>query len=179
MALVAAIAAGMWGAANAGIANRTQWQYLQAQGREIRIQAQQIRSIGASEIRMFQRQSQYRVGAIQASWGHSGVAADSGSAFESIMAQAAVHGLTKLQIQRNVDIQARNMDVSAAFADYQREILDQQLPLQLINGALQGVASGLSHGSTTSSFGLNFLEQRPTVGQPSYGSSAIGTAIGT
>lgn len=145
------IAGAIWGAYNQALSNRTQWKYLQSTSREVRRQADQVRAIGASEIRMFHRQAEYRLGSIEATFGHSGVAADSGSAFETLMAQAGVDALSKLQTQRSTDIQARNLDVTAAFIDHQRKILDRQLGIQMINGAIQGASGGASQG-----FGANF-----------------------
>lgn len=151
--LLGMITGATWGVFNAGIANRTQWEYLRTQARETRVQADTIKDVGASEIRMFQRSAHYRRGAIVANWGHSGIAADSGSAFEVLMAQAAADGLSKLQLQRNADLQYRSTLVSAQFLDYQRKITDRQLPLQLINSGLQGASSGIGSGNT---FGSSF-----------------------
>ena len=151
----AAWAGAIWGAFNAHIQNRTQWEYLRTQAREMRVQANIIRDMGASEIRMFQRAAHYRRGAIVANWGHSGIAADSGSALETLLTQAATDGLTKLQMQRNTDQEYRNMIVSAQFADYSRKILDRQIYLQMTNAAIQGASAGSSAGN---SFGSSFQQ---------------------
>lgn len=156
----AAVAGAAWGMFNVGVQNRTQAEYLRQTEHELKVQADQTRAIGASEIRMFQRVNQYRIGAIEAGWGHSGVAADSGSAFETVLAQAATAGLQKLQMQRSTDLKVRDILTTAAFQKYQRDILTKQLPIQLTNAGIQGAASGMSM-SGGGSFGSSFVATKP------------------
>jgi len=148
LAQIAAAAAGpVWGIFNTAVRNRTQWEFLRGQGEETRIQAQQVRDVGAAELRNFVRMSTYRTGAIAASWGSSGLDATSGSALESVLAQAAFDGIQKLQIKRSTAIQARNLETQANYTDYSRKILDVQLPLQVINAGLQGASGNTSFGA--------------------------------
>lgn len=158
MAAWAMLAGAAWGMLNTGIQNRTQSEYLRFSEMEVRKQAIQVRAVGASEIRMFQRTNQYRMGAIEAGWGHSGVAADSGSAFETILAQAATAGLQKLQMKRSTDIQVRNLLTTASFQDYQQQILTNQLPIQMVNAGMQGAVSG--SGGSSGSFGSAFVQPK-------------------
>ena len=169
-----AIAAGAaYGMFTAFVSNRTQWEYLRAQSQELAKQIQQVRTIGATEIRMFARTAVYRMGAIEAQWGHSGIAADSGSAFENLMAQAGVNALTKLNIKRNTDLQVRNLQVGIDFMDYQRKILDKQLPLQMINSGLSGASGGVSAGSMFPTANPA-ATQASTTASNSFGNSFVG-----
>ncbi|HJS83093.1 MAG TPA: hypothetical protein VJ742_09700, partial [Nitrososphaera sp.] len=102
-----------------------------------------------------------------------GIAADSGSAFENLMAQAGVNALTKLNIKRNTDLQVRNLQVGIDFMDYQRKILDKQLPLQMINSGLSGASGGVSAGSMFPTANPA-ATQASTTASNSFGKSFVG-----
>lgn len=158
-AVLGAMAGPVFGMFNTAVRNRTQWEFLRGQAEELRIQAAQAQDIGAAEIRNFVRTSSYRRGAIVAGWGASGLDANSGSAFESLLAQSGFDALQKLQMKRSTAIQVRNLETQAVWTDYSRKILDVQLPLQLLGAGLQGASgAGASFGAAFGGSGAGTMK---------------------
>lgn len=118
------------------VQNRSKYQALVQQEQNLRQQARITKELGQFELYLFQRRAENERGAIPAVAAFSGFRTFEGSAFEVLMEQAREDATTAVQMRTARGLQAHGFETQARQARFAQTMLDRQLPLDMIGGAL-------------------------------------------